>query len=398
MLIKRAFQQYYKSAQLVLPPRFGLREWGFFYFGGQGMQRHLKFSKSQHLQQYLVNRVPSHVYYSAAYYQAPDDRSMLDKKWKGADLIFDLDADHLKNAEDMSFQQQMENVKLMLIYLIDEFLVQDFGFDTDKMDICFSGGRGYHIHIYDPEILNLESRHRREIVDYITGLGIKTDNFLIKEIVGTTSYKNHVKPNISVELYPVNTPGWYGRITRGVHKILNQLQQQPKDEVIKKISSIEGIGKKGATNIYSKVFEDSHGYTGVDRIIKYGNIEIFPTDSMRDKFLKFIIEEVRVNVAGETDEPVTTDIKRLIRLPTSLHGKTGFKVVPVKYDHLRDFNPLLDAVVLPDETVNFHAHKYYEIKMKNETIKIVPGQNEIPLFSAVFMTGQKIGEIKTGVD
>ena len=30
---------------------------------------------------------------------------------------------------------------------------------------------------------------------------------------------------------------------------------------------------------------------------------------------------------GETDEPVTADVKRLIRLPGSLHGKSGLKVV-----------------------------------------------------------------------
>ena len=41
--------------------------------------------------------------------------------------------------------------------------------------MAFSGGRGYHIHIFDPKVLTLESPERREIVDYITGLGIDFD-------------------------------------------------------------------------------------------------------------------------------------------------------------------------------------------------------------------------------
>ncbi|MCA1813180.1 MAG: hypothetical protein LC624_04420 [Halobacteriales archaeon] len=35
------------------------------------------------------------------------------------------------------------------------------------------------------------------------------------------------------------------------------------------------------------------------------------------------------SMTGETDEPVTSDVKRLIRLPGSVHGKTGLRVVPV---------------------------------------------------------------------
>ncbi|CVK33100.1 DNA primase small subunit domain-containing protein [Methanoculleus bourgensis] len=40
--------------------------------------------------------------------------------------------------------------------------------------------------------------------------------------------------------------------------------------------------------------------------------------------------EERVRDAGaRADEPVTTDIKRLIRAPGSLHGGSGMRVVPL---------------------------------------------------------------------
>ena len=53
--------------------------------------------------------------------------------------------------------------------------------------------------------------------------------------------------------------------------------------------------------------------------------------------------------AGETDEVVTIDLKRVIRWPTSLHGKSGLKVVEFPVDRLdpnssNAFDPLSEAV------------------------------------------------------
>jgi len=48
--------------------------------------------------------------------------------------------------------------------------------------------------------------------------------------------------------------------------------------------------------------------------------------------------------AAPIDEPVTTDTRRLIRLPGTLHGGTGFVVRRIERDALDDFDPLEDAV------------------------------------------------------
>ncbi|WP_171823402.1 hypothetical protein [Thermogymnomonas acidicola] len=47
---------------------------------------------------------------------------------------------------------------------------------------------------------------------------------------------------------------------------------------------------------------------------------------------------------SEIDEPVTTDVHRLIRFPMSLHGKSGLMVLPVPLDGLEEFDPLVSAV------------------------------------------------------
>jgi len=97
--------------------------------------------------------------------------------------------------------------------------------------------------------------------------------------------------------------------------------------------------------------------------------------------------------AGETDEPVTCDIKRLIRLPGSLHGKTGFRVKKIKIDDLVDFDPFEDTVVLSDELVKIYLRQDYKITMKNVDYDLKAGKNKVPVFLAVFLIGRRMANI-----
>ena len=74
---------------------------------------------------------------------------MDEKGWLGADLVFDLDADHLEGAHDMTFEEMLAEVKVEFKKLLDSYLLGDFGFDEKDILIVFSGGRGYHAHVRD---------------------------------------------------------------------------------------------------------------------------------------------------------------------------------------------------------------------------------------------------------
>lgn len=99
--LKNTFQTYYQSNKIELPDRFGRREFGFLFFSGKGMVRHLGFEKREQVWDFLADRAPQHAYYSSAYYKTPNAAKMAEKNWMGAELIFDLDSDHLPNAEKM---------------------------------------------------------------------------------------------------------------------------------------------------------------------------------------------------------------------------------------------------------------------------------------------------------
>ena len=62
-------------------------------------------------------------------------------------------------------------------------------------------------------------------------------------------------------------------------------------------------------------------------------------------------ESVVLGTAGETDENVTVDIKRVIRWIGSLHGKCGLRVTEIPFERLdpdgsNPFDPLSEAIAL----------------------------------------------------
>jgi len=379
------FRSYYKKSDLSVPDRFSRREYAFVFFGGRGMLRHLGFPKKQQFQAFLQKKAPMHAYYSTAYYQYPDAARMNEKEWMGAELIFDLDADHLPNADKITYEKQLELVKIEFIKLVDDFLMNDFGFPTDSMELYFSGGRGYHCHVKHPSVYQLSSGDRREIVDYITGRDLNESVVFHEESMGRAQIKGKtVSTGKRLRMPKPEEPGWRGRISQGLIDILEDIVQSD-DPLLK----LKGYGVSEYT---AKKLLDDLSENRIERI-KQGHLD--QSTTIRRFFLNNALRKKAVSfAAGETDEPVTCDVKRLIRLPGSLHGKTGLKVIPVSLDTLDDFDPLSDAVVFDETPVLVDVGVDVTVTLKKETFELKKGDEEVPLFVAVFLLGKKLANIK----
>ena len=378
--LKNSFQTYYASNKIELPDRFGRREFAFLFFGGKGMVRHLGFEKREMFWNFLAERVPQHAYYSSAYYQHPDAAKMMEKTWMGAELIFDLDSDHLPNAEKMGYVESLVEVKKEFIKLIEEFLLGDFGFKEKNIELYFSGGRGYHCHVKDPVVLDLDSNERREIVDYITGRDLQDSIIFHEQVTGRKSYGSYsFASGKSLKMPTPDQDGWKGRISRGIIELVDEIKKS--DDPEKKLQEY-GVSQRDAERLVQELSEER-----VNRI-KTGLLD--QSKTIRKFFLNSALRKTAVSLsAGETDEPVTCDVKRLIRLPSSLHGKTGLKVVKITVDDLKEFDPLRDAVVLPDDPVRIAVHQPVSLDMNNQSFHLSEGEQEVPTYLAVFLIGRK---------
>lgn len=382
--LKNRFQEYYKKNTLELPDRFGRREFAFVLFGGKGMIRHISFDKKKKLLSFLSERAPQHVYYSSAYYQIPDAPTMQEKNWMGAELIFDLDSDHLPNAETMSYSEQLSAVKKEFKKLVEEFLLDDFGFDEKHLELYFSGGRGYHCHVKDPAIFDLDSNERRELVDYITGRDLQDSIIFHEQVTGRKQYGGHYYPSgKSLKMPTPDEKGWKGRISRGIIDIVDEIKKSKDPE--KKLKEY-GVKEKDAEKLAIELSEE--------RIKRIREGMLDQSKTIRKFFLNSALRKTAVTLsAGETDEPVTCDVKRLIRLPFSLHGKTGFKVVKIGIDELETFDPLRDAVVFNDDPVTVHLNTSCTIKMNQQNFNLEEGEHKVPLYLAVFLIGGRKASI-----
>ncbi|HHF56318.1 MAG TPA: DNA primase catalytic subunit PriS [Thermoplasmatales archaeon] len=380
--LRRKFYSYYLNPHIEFPQRFDRREYAFILFNEDTMHRHLSFSSRNDILSYLKMNIPAHAYYSSAYYRHPSAEKMMDKEWMGADLIFDLDADHLPNAGNLSYEESLKEVKEELKKLLS-FLTEDFGFGERDIKLYFSGGRGYHCHVCNEKVLELGSQERREIVDYITARGLD-----MKKVIGEKNLPaEKFSGKFSIKTIKINPMqgGWQGRIARAIIDFFKRIKNMRREDAIKELVKIEGIGEKTAMAIYDALTDE-----------RMRRIEVGLLDQSTEfrKIAKPLVRRLAVSLHSEADEPVTADIKRLIRLPGSLHGKTGLRVTGIDRRRIDDFDPLTDAVVFGENPVKVNVLKKMEITMMENHFKIEKGEARLPEYLAVFLVARGFAEVR----
>lgn len=405
--LNTAFAHWYHNNPVPLPHRYAKREFGFMQWpdrpGPPPFFRHKAFPTADGLRDYLARAGPHSAYYSTAYYNRPGEMKMLDKQWLGAELIFDLDADHLAEAEaakaaghEMPLADQLRIVKTQFKRLLDEFLFGDFGLGEKDVWITFSGGRGYHAHVVEERLMQLDSRGRREIVDYVTGKfpaergkeSPDLSRLITERTVHVEGRGKFVKKTTQETMAPADAPGWPGRITRTLVGSLraNVLEAPDKRAAKKWLTAMDGIGPDSAEKFVDKFDERAleriaAGYMDQGKVVR--------------RVIHNVLQQATLPFAkGETDEPVTADTKRLIRLPGSLHGKSGLRVVTLTRDLLNEFDPLRDAVAFGSNPVRINPRKDATVTLGGETVSVKAGEVvEVPERHAVFWLARQGGTI-----
>jgi len=145
----------------------------------------------------------------------------------------------------------------------------------------------------------------------------------------------------------------------------------------------DGIGKKKAQYILDAVRQNK-----IDEWQMLSKIN----PSFKTIINKYINDKKVDVYKANVDEPVTTDIKRLIRLPGSLHGKTGMCVKTIPLKMFENFDPLNDAIVFGNETVELKVMKPFKEYMKNRLFEYEEGVYKLPEYIAIYLMCKGIAE------
>jgi DNA primase small subunit len=409
--LKGKFLAYYKTnlGSIKPPPAMTEREYGFLLFRERIMVRHKAFRDFKTFTASLLSLVPSDVYYSTAYYRRPD-LEMDQKGWLGSDVVFDVDADHIdtpcKDTHDMwtcpkckesrrgkkpvrcpkcGYEKIEEKAWLCDRCLIAakeevlkliEFLAEDFGIKSQEMHLFFSGHRGYHLHLISDKLKALDDVQRKEIVDYVMGLGLDP----AEQGLYQGPQDLFLGDKLSVVTGPQLTdPGWRGRLAKGVYRTITELDQKQLVElgfsrgaarqILNEREKIEGDWSK---EILWSYFQDKWGVT--------------------DRVWKNVIEKALTLMAltAKIDTVVTTDIHRLIRMPETLNGKTGLRATMVGLDRLEEFDPFSVPVAF-EGTQRVHVMEAPELRIRDQ--KLGPFADEdvvLPLAAAVLLVAKGV--------
>jgi DNA primase small subunit len=367
--VRSKFKEYYDRAEVQPPEEIERREWGIGGWERKIEVRHLRMGSAQELKSRLVREAPLFISYSAAYYEFPDMRPMDRKNWLGADLVFDLDADHLelpcksRHGSKWVCEECLNAVKEESIKLIEQFLIPDFGFSRKEIGLNFSGNRGYHIHVRDRSIREVGAYARKEIVDYLTGTGIDFDSmgFRWVPIPGRKEKKL---------LGPTPTePAWPGRIAQLLSKLVAE----------KRLGEI-GVSEKDAKKIYKKSEQFLES-------IKNGKWDVVRLEE-KELFWRNVVGKLGVKLGDRIDQTVTADASKLIRLPDSLHGESA--LLAKRVNNIEKFDPLKDAVAFSKQPVRIKIKKAPEFRLGELTFgPFKDEERELPEYAALFLLCKK---------
>jgi len=401
--VRNKFLEYYEkhSSSIQPPTQIEKREFGFLLFKERVMIRHKGFKNVEDLTKTLKTLIPSDVYYSSAYYEKPEEE-MEEKGWLGADLIFDIDADHIPTpcakihdqwtcsncgtagkgvlpekcpaCGEQRFDEKtwpcevcLESAKAETIKLID-VLTRDFGFSSKEMSVSFSGHRGYHLHVESREVQALDSMARKEIVDHILGIGLETS------FHGLEERKSRVLVGPSLD-----DSGWRGRIARGTYEFLLTATQEELEKIGLKKKVVETLTQHKETILESWKEKGPWGaIKGVD------------VESWRK-----IAQQGAEMRSTKIDTVVTTDTHRLIRLINTLHGKTGLKKIEVPIANIERFDPLKSAVAFKEGTVKVLVSDAPEFRLEDQTYGPYKNREvELPTAAALILLCKGMAELK----
>ncbi len=372
------FGDYYRRSGVALPPAADRREWGHIPWsaGSTTMVRHQSLLDLGDLSDFLHRTAPRHVYFSSARFADPGAGRMDEKGWQSADLVFDLDADHLPGVdpEETSYAEMLAACKQELLNLLS-FLDDDF--DFEETQVVFSGGRGYHVHVRDPEVRGLDSEARREIVDYVRAIDLDREG-----LIGTESKQGTTRRVLR------KRGGWGARVHARLVELAGTLRGMEEADALARLRELDGIGEGRAETILGQL---THNFDA----IRAGNVEAGGPGTRI--LVDALAEETVESETAPIDEPVTTDVKRLIRLPGSLHGGSGLVVTPLDRSEIDGFRPLTDAI--PDRfrgrEIRVSVTDPGAVTFDGDTFTIEEGEQPLEECLGVFLMARGRAEKRT---
>lgn len=287
---------------------------------------------------------------STAYYLDPNVKTPSKRGHLGYDLVFDVDLKPSTNRLDW-----MYDVCFRTSALVD-VLVNELGFSKDEMILDFSGGKGFHITIDNPSYRDLSKTDRAQLANYI--IGEKVDRKNLKYGKGGW--------NRRFSKYITNMTKLMGRDAKANNKLLKSLGL-PQTTTKKLGDLLTDSTKREAL---------SKGRLGLVNQKVLASLQSNFFNQQKEMF-------------SLVDKVVTTDAYRILRIPGTIHPKTGFVSTRLHIDDINDpdtiFEKIKDAGGMDMVTVTLDKEAIEDF----DQVKVwAAGTHEVPRWLALHLLHQ----------
>ena len=279
------------------------REFGFDHNGTGPNDRYRIFKGTESLRKFLRFKAPFASYISVAFYDNPKKRG----GWQKAEYIFDVDAKDIpiRSCQCDGVCEVCLGEALEIVNNLIDTLEDNLG--LENIHLIYSG-RGYHIRILDDAMMTADSNLRSEVLKYAAGAEVPKSKFS--------------NSNNSFDFEHFTIPVGYPKIftDRVKYNIMHLVGNE----------NLDGINPK----LMKDIMENRHYLENDD----WG---LFKSNIGPRRYKGLTNAMARVNLST-IDAKVSIDLKRILRLPSSLHSKVSMKCVEVK--NRETFDPLKEAV------------------------------------------------------
>lgn len=346
----------------------------------------------------LAAITPEHAYYSAARWRIPSADSMPEKHWRGCDLVFDIDADpsHMPRlSDDATHRDALREAKAETQRLL-RILADDYGYDRDDVQVVFSGGRGYHVHVQSADAAQLPDAARNAIADHVAAEPITSSDVFTSETVRATGAGRDTDAEMTV----LDTEtAWQRRIADRVTEYLRDVQraaQRGDDDDERaaqhRLETLDGVGEERAAAAL-----DALRSADADRIAD-GRVDVHQSVV---RVARAVAKQSITALGVDIDREVTTDTHRLMRLPGSLHGGTALRVTRIPSGDLDAFDPFTDAVPRAFRRagervrvrVTDRGAGALPVGGEYTRAEIAAGECEVPVYAAAYLAARGRAEI-----
>lgn len=279
------------------------REFGFDHMGRGPNDRYRVFRNSDMLRKFMRYRAPFAAYSSVAFYHKPRRRD----GWIKAELVFDVDAKDIPIRScgcDNVCEICLGQAKGIVQGLVDT-LRGDLG--LCDIHVVYSG-RGYHVRVQDDLVTDVDSDVRSQVVKYIVGSNVPRSEYSV----------HGMKYNLEHFTIPFGYPQVF--------------TDRVKQAILALNPSIE------LDDVNQKLIKDAIKHRHFLEDDQWG---IFRKNIGPQRYAKLVKGIASLNLTL-VDAKVSIDLKRILRLPSSLHSGVSMKSTLIK--NLETFDPFEDAV------------------------------------------------------